>query len=248
MVSSFDKNRESTDDSKNKNSLSSVSSLTQEKMMQTLDWAYENTLNGLPGQKDINDLVQDYLNKYESEVAIRKLISFQKTKAATSGFLAGLGGVVTLPVAVPANVASVILIQLRMIAAIAIIRGYNLHSDQVKTFVYATLAGTSVADISKQTGIVIGTKMLESAIKNVPGKTLTKINQAVGFRLITKFGSKGAINLMKMLPVAGGLFGGGIDLFTTTTIATLATNTFTNEGISLGNGEILEKSNIEGIE
>lgn len=148
MVSSFDKNRESTDDPKNKNSLSSVSSLTQEKMMQTLDWAYENTLNGLPGQKDINDLVQDYLNKYESEVAIRKLISFQKTKAATSGFLAGLGGVVTLPVAVPANVASVILIQLRMIAAIAIIRGYNLHSDQVKTFVYATLAGTSVADIS----------------------------------------------------------------------------------------------------
>lgn len=248
MVSSFDQNRESTDDSKYKNSLSSVSSLTQEKMMQTLDWAYENTLNGLPGQKDINDLVQDYLNKYESEVAIRKLISFQKTKAATSGFLAGLGGVVTLPVAVPANVASVILIQLRMIAAIAIIRGYNLHSDQVRTFVYATLAGTSVADISKQTGIVIGTKMLESAIKNVPGKTLNKINQAVGFRLITKFGSKGAINLIKTLPIAGGLFGGGFDFFTTTTIATLATNTFTNEGISLGNGEILEKSNIEGIE
>lgn len=53
---------------------------------------------------------------------------------------------------------------------------------------------------------------------------------------------------MKMLPIAGGLFGGGIDLFTTTTIATLATNTFTNEEISLGNGEILEKSNIEGIE
>ena len=120
--------------------------VTQEKMMQTLDWAYDKTVTGLPGQKDIYDLVNDYLSKYDKETAIKKLINFQTTKAATSGFVTGFGGVLTMPVTIPANVSSVILFQMRMIAAIALIRGYDLNSDQVQTFVYATLAGTSLTN------------------------------------------------------------------------------------------------------
>mgnify|MGYP001157835770 CR=1 FL=1 len=126
--------------------------VTQEKMMQTLDWAYDKTLTGLPGQKDIHDLVNDYLSKYDKETAIKKLINFQTTKSATSGFVTGFGGVLTMPVTIPANVSSVILFQMRMIAAIALIRGYDLNSDQVQTFVYATLAGTSLTNVMKQTG------------------------------------------------------------------------------------------------
>jgi hypothetical protein len=37
---------------------------------------------------------------------------------------------------------------------------------------------------------------------------ITKINQKVGFRLLTKFGSKGVINLGKMVPLTGGIIGG----------------------------------------
>ncbi len=37
-------------------------------------------------------------------------------------------------------------------------------------------------------------------IKSAPGKILTKINQLIGFRFITKFGSKGIINLGKAVP------------------------------------------------
>ena len=128
--------------------------------------------------------------KYDKEIAIKKLINFQTTKAATSGFVTGFGGVLTMPVTIPANVYSVILFQMRMIAAIALIRGYDLNSDQVQTFVYATLAGTSLTNIMKQTGIVVGNKMLLGVVKKIPGKTLTKINQAVGFRMVTKFGKK----------------------------------------------------------
>ena len=84
--------------------------------------------------------------KYDKEIAIKKLINFQTTKAATSGFVTGFGGVLTMPVTIPANVSSVILFQMRMIAAIALIRGYDLNSDQVQTFVYATLAGTSLTN------------------------------------------------------------------------------------------------------
>lgn len=109
--------------------------VSQEKMLQTLDWAYDKTLTGLPGQKDIYKLVEDYLKRYDVETAIDKLISYQTTKAATSGFVTGFGGILTLPVTVPANVSTVILFQMRMIAAIALLRGYDLNSDQVQTFV-----------------------------------------------------------------------------------------------------------------
>lgn len=219
--------------------------VSQEKMLQTLDWAYDKTLTGLPGQKDIHKLVEDYLKRYDVETAIDKLISYQTTKAATSGFVTGFGGILTLPVAVPANVSTVILFQMRMIAAIALLRGYDLNSDQVQTFVYATLAGTSVADIMKKTGVVIGNKMLLGAIKKIPGKTLVRINQAVGFRLITKFGTKGAINLWKVVPVAGAIVGGTFDSVTTKSIGKLAKSTFTVNGINIGNGEIINKENIK---
>ena len=111
-------------------------------MLKALDWSYEATLNGLPGQKTVDDLVEDYLSKYDKETAIKKLVNFQTTKAAVSGFVTGFGGVITMPAALPLNVTTVILFQMRMIAAIAKIRGYDLRSDQVQTFVYATLAGT----------------------------------------------------------------------------------------------------------
>lgn len=227
---------------KNKDQQVNFNNMTQEKIAELLEWAYISTIRGLPGQTDIYLLVDDYLSRYDKETAINKLISAQKTKATTSGIIAGFGGIITMPVTVPANVASVLLVQMRMIAAIALIRGYNLNSDQVKTFIYATLAGTSVADITKKTGIIISNKMMTGVIKKIPGKTLARINNAVGFKLFTKFGTKGAINLGKAVPVAGAVVGGGIDLFTTTGIAKLAKRTFTDDGIDVGDGTIINKA------
>lgn len=47
---------------------------------------------------------------------------------------------------------------MRMVAAIAAIRGYDLKSDQVQTFVYASLTGTTVADITKKQELLSGIK------------------------------------------------------------------------------------------
>lgn len=216
-------------------------SLTHSKMMQTLDWAYEQTMTGLPGQKSIDQLVQDYLTRYDPETAINKLVRSQKTMATTSGILTGLGGILTMPVTIPANVVSVILVQMRMIAAIANIRGYDLKSDQVRTLVYATLAGTSVIDIVKKTGITIGDKLLVGVVQRIPGKSLQKINQAVGFRLVTKFGTKGVINMGKTIPLVGAVVGGSLDYATTSVIAKLAKKNFTNDGVDLGDGTRIDK-------
>lgn len=96
---------------------------------------------------------------------------------------------------------------------------YDLNSDQTQTFVYACLAGVAVNGLLKQAGIKFGVKFANGIIKKIPGKALTKINQKVGFRLITKFGSKGIVNLGKMLPGVGAIVGGGLDLVETKVIA-----------------------------
>ncbi len=71
----------------------------------------------------------------------------------------------------------------------------------------------------------------------------------MGFRFITKFGEKGVINLGKIVPVVGGIIGGGVDVASTSVIAKNAIEMFIN-GDDIDNsiptdGEIIE---IEAIE
>lgn len=201
--------------------------LTESKIMQVLDWSYDKAVNGLPGMETADELAEKYLSKSKSiDEAIDKFINWQLAKCATSGFLTGLGGIITLPVAVPANISSVIYIQTRMIASIAKMRAYDLKDDQVKTLVYVSLTGQAAADILKQSGIKIGTKMSTVLIKRMPIEIIKQINKRVGFRLVTKFGEKGVINLGKCVPVVGGIIGGTVDAVGTRTIGKTAKKVF----------------------
>ena len=201
--------------------------LNQSIIMKALDWGYENAVNGIPGFDSAYEMAKNYKVKGDDpKKNVNSLIRWQNTKAGASGFLTGLGGIITMPVTIPVNLASVIYVQIRMIAAIAHIGGYDLKDDKVKTLVYVCMAGNGAKDILKDVGIIIGKKMTTQAIKNISGKTITIINQKIGFRLLTKFGEKGAINLGKTIPFIGGLIGGTFDTITTNTIGNIARNTF----------------------
>lgn len=213
--------------------MSKGKSLTQETIMKVLDWSYDKAINGgVPGMDTAIELADSYLQKNGTlDEKVKSLILWQNSKSATSGFLSGLGGIITLPVAIPANITSVILVQMRLIAAIAHMGGYDLKDDQVKSFVYACLAGNGAKDILKNSGIQIGKKLAVSGIKKVPFEVIKKINQAVGFRLLTKFGEKGVINLGKMVPLAGGIIGGTIDAWATNTVGKVAHKLFIQDSL-----------------
>lgn len=108
---------------------------------------------------------------------------------------------------------------MRMIACTAYMAGFDLNCDQTQTFVYACLAGVAINGVIKQAGIKFGIKFANGLIKKIPGKVLTKINQKVGFRFITKFGTKGIVNFGKLIPGVGAVIGGGLDLVETKIIA-----------------------------
>ena len=63
------------------------------------------------------DLAEKYIRKHNNvDDAINEFVNWQIAKCTTSGFLTGLGGLITLPVALPANITSVLYVQIRMIA------------------------------------------------------------------------------------------------------------------------------------
>ena len=204
-----------------------ANSLNESKIMDVLNWSYEKAVQGVAGLDSAYDLAEDYMKGNDSLYdQVNSLIRWQNTKAGTSGFLTGLGGIITLPIAIPANVASVMYVQIRMIAAIAHMGGHNLNDDRVKSLVFVCLTGNAAKDILKDVGIVVGKKLAENAIKNISGKTITAINQKVGFRLLTKFGEKGVVNLGKTIPLLGGIVGATFDSVSTNTVGNIARDTF----------------------
>lgn len=202
--------------------------MNQHQIMKLLDTLYEKSINGIPKvSQPVDVLANNYLLKNDSrEKAAKQFVNYQVAKCTTSGFVTGLGGLVTLPVAIPANVSSVMYVQMRMIACLAYMGGYDTNSDQVQTLVYACLAGISIDQIIKQAGIKFGTKFTNAMVKKIPGTVLTQINQKVGFRFLTKFGEKGIINIGKLIPVVGGVISGGFDLVETKVIANRAYKMF----------------------
>lgn len=195
--------------------------ISQEDIMSMLDSCYEKCLNGVPKiSPSVEDMANDYLQKNRTkEEACKAMIKNQIVKCTTSGFVTGFGGIITMPVSLPANIGSVLYVQMRMIACTAYMAGFELNSDQTQTFVYACLAGVAVNELIKQAGIKFGVKFANGLIKKIPGKVLTKINQKVGFRLITKFGTKGILNMGKLLPGVGAVISGGLDFTETKIIA-----------------------------
>jgi uncharacterized protein (DUF697 family) len=201
--------------------------LTEGAIRRALDFAYDKAVNGVAGMDSASEIAESYMKREGSRRdQANSLIRWQCAKAGTSGFLTGLGGLLAMPVTLPANITSVMYVQIRMIAAIAHLGGHDLKDDRVRTLVYVCLTGNAAKDVLKDIGIVVGRKLTENAIKSISGKTLTAINQRVGFRLLTKFGEKGAVNLGRAVPVAGGVVGATFDSVTTGIIGRIARDMF----------------------
>lgn len=211
--------------------------MDQEEVKMMLDKLYALCLEGVPKiSRPIEEVAADYIGKYDNrEAAAKAMIKNQVIKCTTTGAITGLGGFVTLPAAVTADVGSVLYIQMRMISCTAYMAGYNLNSDQVQTVVYACLAGVALNEIIKKAGIELGEKLFVNIVKRIPGEVLTKINQKVGFRFVTKFGEKGFINLGKMVPGVGMFLSGGFDYLETKVIGARAFRWFFKNDFSIDN-------------
>ncbi len=230
--------------------MKTMSILSKEEIVKLFNSVYEKVNDGIPNVvPPVEEFAKEYADKYKTnQIAAKEMHKTQIVKCTTSGFLTGFGGLITLPVTIPANIASVLYVQMRMIAATAYMGGFDLRDDQVQTFVYACLAGVSVNQVIKRFGVQFGNKLALKGIEKIPGKVLTKINQKIGFRFLTKFGEKGMINLWKLIPVVGAVVNGGFDLVETKIIAERAYKMFIEKDFTVGEELKLEEEDFVVID
>jgi hypothetical protein len=180
----------------------------------TLDWIAEAGINGLGVLPSAKKVADDHLrNTGDPESAIDSIIMWRTTYAAGTGFVSGVGGIAVMPVTIPAALLASYALAANTAAAIVYLRGYDIHSEQARTMILLCLIGESGEQILKNAGIAIGTKLTKNLIQQIPGKVLIEINKRIGFRLVTKAGAKGVVNVAKMVPLVGGVVGAGFDSF-----------------------------------
>lgn len=206
--------------------------LNPEKLLKALDWLYDKATSGISGTSGCWKLAEDYREKYhDPKLAAKKLARSQIVKCTLSGTITSIGGIITLPVALPANITSVWYVELQMIAAIAVLGGYDPSHDEVKMLSYACLGGSGVMDSLRTAGVDFAVKGGKILIGKIPVETVRAINHKLGIRFVTKWGETGVINLGKMVPILGAGVGGTFDLVSSNIVAKTAIKTFLEDHI-----------------
>ncbi|MFV0524788.1 MAG: hypothetical protein ACK5RL_09840 [Acidimicrobiales bacterium] len=148
----------------------------------------------------------------DPEAAIRTIIRDATIGGAAGGFVTGLGGFVTMPLALPVNLAEFYLQATRMVASIASVRGYNLSTPEVRTAILLTLTGSEANDVLARAGLVAGGgRVARFVLGRLPPSALMLVNKAVGFRLLRGAGEHLVSRMGRAVPVLGGAVGAGID-------------------------------------
>lgn len=161
------------------------------------------------------------------ERAVAKVARQHLVGGTVGGFLTGLGGFITMPVALPANVLEFSVQAARMVGSIAVLRGHDIDDRRIRAAVALTLVGSDAEDILKRAGMSGGVGQVSNlALKQMPATAMLMVNKAVGFRLARGVGTKAFSRLGRGIPVAGGVLGGAIDAYMMKKIADAALREF----------------------
>ena len=118
-----------------------------------------------------------------------------------------------LPVTLPANVAGLAAIQLRMTAAIAHLRGHDLSAPRVRLASMATLLGEDGVTNAIENGLLHGTpRDLAFGPPLVDDALRTTLTATIGQQLLVRVtGKRATLTLARGVPIVGGTVGAGMD-------------------------------------
>lgn len=149
----------------------------------------------------------------DTERSVDAVVRSHLRLAAAGGFVTGLGGFVTLPVALPANILGFYAIATRMVGSVASLRGYDLRQTGVREAVMLTLVGADATDLLAKAGVRTSGRLASLAAQRLPGPAIMVINKGIGFRLVSQVGKSALSRFGKGVPVVGGVVGAGVDLY-----------------------------------
>jgi hypothetical protein len=150
------------------------------------------------------------------ERGIHEVIENHVRYAGAQGFVTNIGGLVTMAVTVPVNLSGLALIQCRMVAGIAHLRGYELSDPRTRAAILACLLGEERILRLVKSRLLPGTPM-EIASAAVHDPELDRLLATeVAAELVTRAtGKRLAATVGRRVPVVGGVVGAGTDAYVT---------------------------------
>lgn len=157
------------------------------------------------------------------DAAIDGLVDYHVRLASAQGFVANLGGIAALPVAVPANLTGVAILQVRMVAAIAHLRGYDLADNRVRTALVMCLMGGEQVARHIASGRLPTSPMAVATAPVFDPDLDRQVAEEVISDLAARIGGKNiALMVTKRVPLLGGGIGAVVDGMATRQIGTYA--------------------------
>ncbi len=191
-----------------------VPGITESFVYEALDRAVRG-VGPLPGARTAaENALHD--NRGDADRAILDLIKKHMQYAGAQGFATNIGGLVTAVVSIPVNLVGLTVIQSRMIAAIAHVRGYDIDDGRVRNAVLTCLIGEdAVKSLVRKRRIPAPPMALATAPRHDPTLEQT-LAAEVTAELITRLaGKRVASTVGRRVPVVGGVVGAGTDAFAT---------------------------------
>jgi len=148
--------------------------------------------------------------------AIHEVIENHVRYAGAQGFVTNIGGLVTAALTIPANITGLAILQCRMVAGIAHLRGYDLDDPRVRNAILACMLGEdSITSLIKKKKIPAPPMAIATAPAH--DEHLDKVMAAeVTSELLTKVAGKRVVTTVgRRVPVVGGLIGAGADAYST---------------------------------
>lgn len=176
-----------------------------------LGWAMEGKLT----DTHVTERVQEFLHMThgDQERAVSAAINAFLLTGTTTGFASGVGGLMYSAVALPTDLVYQIYLGVRLCLIIAGIYGLKLTDFYVTSMAKACALGCeAVTAVGKCIGEACAKGAAKKLLRAGLGPTVTSINRAIGYRFMTIGASKtGAVSLVKLVPIIGGIVGGGFN-------------------------------------
>ena len=180
--------------------------------------ALDRAIRGVGPLPPAADAADKQLTEQRGSVdqAIHEVIENHVRYAGGQGFVTNLGGLVTATFLIPANVTGLTLVQCRMIAGIAHLRGYDLEDPRVRNAILVTTLGEdSVNRLVRKKKLPAPPMALATAPIH-DARLDAVISTEVASDLISRVaGKRLATTIGRRVPVVGGLVGAGADGFGT---------------------------------
>ena len=158
------------------------------------------------------------------ERGIHEVIENHVRLSAAQGFVTNLGGLVTMAATVPVNISGLALLQCRMVAGIAHLRGYDLADPRVRNAVLLTMLGEdAVTSLVRKKKIPGPPMVIATAPAHDESLDSLIAGEVTGALMARVVGKRAAKTVARRIPVAGGFYGAGADGYSTWQIGRYAT-------------------------